>query len=529
MKRISIIIALVLALPAMLFAATDGIFEYEETSSGDGVIITSCNPESYQSVVQIPSTIDGLPVVEIADGFLVDDHVEVVSLPASLRYVSGAAFTGASALEAVTVHPDNPVYASISGVLYDKVSLSLVCYPQAKEGSSFVVPDGILLIGNYAFAETENLESVVLPDGLVSIGLCSFENSVIRSVNFPNSLEYILDDAFFNCNQLASVSLPASLEYLGSSAFVGRGLDSITVDEANPKYHSIDGVLFSKDLSTLITYPASHQFYGSFEIPEGVTRIEGVAFCYSMLDEIVLPQSLQSIGWSAFWGSNIDEINLPDSITAIGDDAFASCSYLERIHVNEGSYAYEWVGTSEWARYMDYSPSWLIPYEEYPDIESVQVALGTPPAPTGLPEDCDVQSIMAELITYLFSIEDDLQIGRWELARFLNYVNINSGPDSGIIVEHSGRLAIRESNSNEYYKVEIFNGLNSPDGSTYWVYISYPDDQSIVALTIQEKDGTVFTIDAVFDFSLDVCLSLCLNGVELIGDEPLSLDLFDGL
>ena len=528
MKRISII-ALVLALPAMLFAATDGIFEYEVFSSEDGVIITSCNPESYQSEVQIPSTIDGLPVVRIADGFLVDDYVEVVSLPATLMYVSGAAFTGATALEAVTVHPDNPVYASIRGVLYDKVELYLVCYPQAKEGSSFAVPDGILVIGNYAFAETENLESVVLPDGLVGIGWNAFEDSSIRSVNFPDSLEFIYSDAFFNCNQLVSVSLPASLDYLGGEVFVGKELESISVDEANPKYRSIDGVLFSKDLYTLIAYPASRQYFGSYEIPEGVTRIDSVAFCYSMLDEILLPQSVQYIGWSAFWGSDIDEISLPDSITYIGDDAFSSCSYLDVIHVNEGSYAYEWVGTSEWARYLDYSPSWLEPYEEYPDFESVLGALGEPPAPTGVHEDCDVDSIVAELSSYLSSIEDDLQIGELKLDRFLSFVEENSGPDSGFFVESSGRLAIRESNSAENYKVEIFNGLKNTDGSTYWAYISYPEDQSIVALTVQEKDGTVFTIDAVFDFSLDACVSLCLDGVELVGDEPLSLDLFTGL
>lgn len=521
MKRISIIIALVLALPAMLFAATDGIFEYEETSSGDGVIITSCKPESYQSVVQIPSTIDGLPVVGIADGFLVDDHVEVVSLPATLMYVSGAAFTGATALEAVTVHPDNQIYASIRGVLYDKVALALVCYPQAIEEYSFEVPDGIKEIGDYAFAWALELLSVTLPDSIVRIGDYAFLFTDISSVDFLFRLETIGKGAFFGCTDLTEISLPASLRSIGDEAFAFTALSSFSIIGENPYFQTIDGVLFSKDGTTLVAYPASHQDYGTYTIPESVTRIGNSAFSYALLDQIVLPPSVEFIGEDAFLGSEIDEIKLPDSITYIGEGALDICSYLENIHVNEGSYAYEWIGASSLARYMDYSPAWIPSVLKYTDFETVLAVFGYPPAPTSFGVQLDVPNLVLEIGKFFNFF---YYITSYGFDQLFSVAFESSGTDSGFFVDPSGKFAI----GNDFNEVYI-NGMVSPDGTKYWAHSSDFEDQSIVALTVQKKDGTVFTIDAVFDFSLDACVSLCLNGVELVGDEPLSLDLFTGV
>ena len=258
------------------------------------------------------------------------------------------------------VSSGNPKYASIKGILYDKDNKSVLCYPQAREEASFSVLDGILEIASYAFYGTANLKNVSLPGSIKAIGSSAFENSGIVAINFPEGIEDIYSSAFFNCNSLVDVELPASLTYLGSQVFVCRQLESILVAAENPNYCSIDGVLFPKDMSALIAYPASKSTGGEYVIPESVRSINDTAFCYAKLDNIVLPSNLEEIGYSAFWGSWIEDIILPASVSFIGEDIFGNCTWLDTVNVTEGSYAYVFGLDHDLGKYVAYSPSWLM-------------------------------------------------------------------------------------------------------------------------------------------------------------------------
>ena len=357
MKRF-LCIPIVLFSTALLGAASYGIYEYEESWMGDGVVITSCSPNS-ETVISIPDSISDMPVVGIGTEFIDSDTVTEVKIPASVYSISYGAFSEGAALEAITVHPDNEYYASIHGVLYGKKSRSIECYPQAITASSFEIPVGIEYISPCAFEGTMNLENVVVPDSLKGIGYWAFNDSGIVSINIPEGVEEIGAETFFNCNSLEELSLPSTLSKLGNSAIVSRSLKSITVAENNPYYCSIDGVLFNKDGSSLIVYPASKDVWGDYVIPESVKTIVQKAFCYSGLNSITLPENLAEIGESAFWGAGIDYMILPDSIASIGEDVFDHCFYLKDIYVTEGSYAYRNIALSEWARYLVYEPSWL--------------------------------------------------------------------------------------------------------------------------------------------------------------------------
>ena len=357
-KRILCISFILFSTVFLCAASSYGIYEYEESMLGDGVVITGCNSD-FQTVISIPDAIDSKPVIGIESEFLVSDAVTEVKIPASVYYISYGAFSEASSLEAITVHPDNGCYASIHGILYDKRTRSIACYPQAITTSSFEIPVGIEYIDPRAFEGTSNLKYVTAPDSLKEIGYWAFNNSGIISINIPEGVEEIGIEAFFNCNSLEELSLPSTLSYLGSSAIVSRSLQAITVADSNPYYCSIEGVLFTEDCSSLIAYPASKDPWGYYSIPESVKTIMLNAFCYAKINNILLPENLKEIGNSAFWGSGIDYIVLPDSITSIGVDIFDNCSYLENIFVSEGSYAYRNIAVSEWARYLVYEPSWL--------------------------------------------------------------------------------------------------------------------------------------------------------------------------
>ena len=370
MKRIITVIVFIVIILPMSFATTytSGIFEFEDTYSADGsIVLLSCTPEEGQTVLTIPEEIDSKTVSGISSGmglwiggFLQSDTIEEIRIPATVTRIDSDAFAEATALRYITVSSDNPKYASISGVLYNKENKTIVCYPQARDNSSFSVIDGILGIESYAFYGADNLQNVYLPDSIKKIGFSAFENSNLTSINFPEGMESIYSSAFFNCNSLLNIEIPSSLTYLGSQVFVCKSLESISVESENPSYCSVDGVLFSKDMSELITYPSSKSFGGEYVVPENVKTICDTAFCYARIDNIILPGLLEEIGYSAFWGTWLESITLPASIIQIGEDIFGNCAWLNTINVVEGSYAFKFGLESDWGKYITYIPSWLM-------------------------------------------------------------------------------------------------------------------------------------------------------------------------
>ncbi|MDO4816750.1 MAG: leucine-rich repeat protein, partial [Bacillota bacterium] len=122
---------------------------------------------------------------------------------------------------------------------------------------------------------------------------------------------------------------------IGDSAFSGcSNLTSISVASNNPKYSSDNGVLFNKDKSTLLSYPAGKSGT-SYIIPNSVTAIGYRAFfSCSNLTSISIPDSVTTIGDSAFWGcENLTNISIPDGVTTIGYRAFYKCDSLTSISI----------------------------------------------------------------------------------------------------------------------------------------------------------------------------------------------------
>ena len=186
-------------------------------------------------------------------------------------------------------------------------------YAYSSSICSVVIEEGVTSVGNRAFTNLHNLQRVTLPDSVTSIG------------------EY----AFARCDSLEAVSIPAGVEGFGWRAFFQcSSLKNFTVAEANAQYSAIDGVLFSKDGTTLIEYPFGRTDT-SYVVPDGVKRIAGYSFEYrGVLQSITIPEGVTEIGYSAFTGCDaLTSVSLPDSMTIIDHYAFNGCESLTSIRI----------------------------------------------------------------------------------------------------------------------------------------------------------------------------------------------------
>ena len=198
---------------------------------------------------------------------------------------------------------------------------------------SVTLPKGLTQIGAGAFLNCFNLTGVTIPQGVTSIGDNAFLNCRnLTSVVIPEGVTSIGVRAFGACYGLTSVTIPKSVTSIGEPAFSGC-LNNIFVDEGNASYSSVDGVLFNKDHTTLIAYPANRADT-AYKIPEGVTSIGNWAFqtCWYLTD-VTIPESMTSIGNYAFaWSDELNAITIAKSVTSIGKGAFSYCTGLKDVY-----------------------------------------------------------------------------------------------------------------------------------------------------------------------------------------------------
>ena len=165
----------------------------------------------------------------------------------------------------------------------------------------YSIEDNDIIINEYNGHE-RNLD---IPFGVTKINNNAFENCYINSIVLPDSLEYIGDYAFFNCYNLENITIPKNVKFIGEGVFIlCSKLESIYVDYQNQYFSSNNGILFNKNLETLIFFPVR---YGLIEyiVPSSVTTIYKFAF-YNVekLKTIIIPSSVKVIDKKAFIVNN---------------------------------------------------------------------------------------------------------------------------------------------------------------------------------------------------------------------------------
>ena len=223
----------------------------------------------------------------------------------------------------------------------------------------YTVPDGIEMIDANAFSvedKSDCLEEIVIPDSVTTIRSGAFlRREALRKVTLSNSLKELEANTFACCIALEELTIPASVEKIDTSAFPSHGYFSdadvafraINVEQGNPNYCSVNGMLLSKDKKVLYYVPAQIDL-GVTPIPFEVEEVAPNACKYNVNTiNLNLPDKVKTIGKSAFYGfKKLKKLQMSNSVLRIEESAFGSCSKLSFIvwsenleHVDKGAFA----------------------------------------------------------------------------------------------------------------------------------------------------------------------------------------------
>ena len=276
-------------------------------------------------------------------------NLSLVTLPESITSIGNYAFYGCENLSSAKI-PDSVKSIGEYAFMYCKklTSINLTegitiinksAFYNCSDLTSLSIPDTVTIIDSDAFNNCNDLTSVVIPESVTTISggaFCDCDN--LASVTIPGSVTYIGKNAFAKCYSLETITIPASVTHIGASAFTGCIiLKSIEVDASNPAYVSVNGVLFNKDKTTLLCYPAG-KTATSYTIPGTVISIGDNAFenC-GAIRNVNIPDSVKNIGVYAFDECQaLTSISIPGGVTALSDYIFSRCYSLSSVSIPAG-------------------------------------------------------------------------------------------------------------------------------------------------------------------------------------------------
>ncbi len=237
--------------------------------------------------------------------FSENPFVEEIILPDGLAELEANPFCGCTGLRSVSVSERNLTFGIKDNALVNRRTHELVAYLWDTNEDEYIIPDGIVSIGQEAFYKHPELARIILPD----------------------SLTVISDAAFAECSGLIRIDLPAGLAKLGRATFTGcTNLRSIVIPEGITVLE--DSLFYECD--SLI----------SVHLPKSIESIGGAAFYLCRhLRTIVIPEGTKVIGSYAFAGTfSLLTLPLPESLIDIAGTAFYADENIT-LKVESGSYA----------------------------------------------------------------------------------------------------------------------------------------------------------------------------------------------
>lgn len=329
------------------------------------VIINGYNGPN--TTLEIPKTINGLPVIGIEDlAFENNTIITKVVYPESLLFIGASTLKGCYNIEEIVIENadafgDDRIFRSLfGGKMYDNSYFVTNAYiPNGfkhftikGENSVGNIFDGLTTLETLVYGcggmldslRGTNIKRLELLEGVTSInGSSCYQCTNLVEVILPNSLKSIGDQAFNECSNLKNINLPDSLTYLGAYAFMYcYNLEEITIPSSLTKIQdqtffycvNLKEVVIPETIVEL----GNSTFEGcealeTFTFPSKLTSIpQGTLLNCQNIKIVSIPENVTYIGNQAFYNLNkLYKIDLPDSITHIGMFAFSNCLSLRSI------------------------------------------------------------------------------------------------------------------------------------------------------------------------------------------------------
>jgi len=214
-------------------------------------------------------------------------------------------------------------------------SIEYSAFADCTELTEIKLPESLTSIGGWAFEGCTGLTGITFPEGLTSIEHNTFEGCTgLTEINLPKRLTSIMGAAFSGCTGLTKIIFPEGLTTINYDAFSGctgltniklpKGLTSlspdafadcmwlaeINVDENNPVFRAVDGVMFDKAMTTLMKFPEGKK--GNYSVPDGIIAIRSNAFDNCKLTGITFPESLIFIDSYGFNSDQLTDITVSE-------------------------------------------------------------------------------------------------------------------------------------------------------------------------------------------------------------------------
>lgn len=331
----------------------EGIEEIESSAFWDNQFIEE---------VELPETLVNMG----GDTFYNCRNLRKVNIPSSVRLMGNNPFAGCPLIEVANFSSS---YVMEDGALYTADKKQMIYCSIKGDSAEFVVPEGVEIIGKHTFFLCDRFTKITLPETLRKMENNPFSGCSKLSIENNSSAYFIKDDviyngfktsvvgtlnkivsdnlvllegiktinrnSFWNCKGIKKIVLPESLEDIGYNPFVG--CSNIHFESKSQNYIVDDGILYNKNMSKIICYPAWKAETDVY-IPDSVTALERGAFsgCKNMTS--INLHNVNVINKSCFTNcTSLKEIYISDLIGYIGEWAFGHCSSLEKVSVKEGT------------------------------------------------------------------------------------------------------------------------------------------------------------------------------------------------